>query len=301
MESPPAAPGSKGSFSANGDYGFRQAHQNNAFHQFPLLDPARLRREAADRRLQLRIDPYEELERLDEAGAFSPLLFDGDEVVFRDEHGFVPWEEYALEEASGSKPRAQPRYSPWQLLYLKDALKLDKVEVPAEWLFDDLRWEKGRDQLEGWYSHRLAAWHALDASWRPLMLLLIRTQGRYGPSIKGTLTKATTAVVYDDGTDDYVDPLDLEHPWDAAAALAELEISADQLKKMYESLAMRANSDDPLSKWYMLFRMAPYKQRERLRGDPRLALRCLGLELRRSSSEPFLSPVAQRLLAESRI
>lgn len=103
------------------------------------------------------------------------------------------------------------------------------------------------------------------------MLVLFRIQGRYGPSIKGTLTKATTTVVHDDSTGEYVDPLELEPPWDASSVLSDLDMSADELKEMYERLAMRANSVDPLSKWYMLFRMAPFKQRERLRGDPRRA------------------------------
>ena len=252
-------------------YTIRRAFETDAFHQFPLLDPVRLRREAAERGIRLPIDPYDHLERLDEAGAFCPLLFDAEEIVYRDERDFVRWERYAVDDPLRTKPRAQPRYSPWQLLYLKEAMRLDKAEVPAEWLLDDARWEKGREQLQGWYAHRLEAWHGLDASWRPVMLVLSRIQGRYGPSIKGSLTKATTTVVYDDATGEYVDPLELEPPWDAGVVLTGLGMTAEQIKNMYENVAMRAINADPVSKWFMLFRMAPFKQRARLQGDARLA------------------------------
>jgi hypothetical protein len=256
---------------ATGAYTIRRAFETDAFHQFPLLDPVRLRREAAERGIRLPIDPYDHLERLDEAGAFCPLLFDAEEIVYRDELDFVRWEHYAVDDPIRTKPRAQPRYSPWQLLYLKEAMKLDKAEVPAEWLLDDARWEKGREQLQGWYAHRLEAWHGLDVSWRSVILVLFRIQGRYGPSIKGSLTKATTTVVYDDATGEYVDPLELEPPWDAGAVLTGLGMTAEQIKNMYENIAMRAINADPVSKWFMLFRMAPFKQRARLQGNARLA------------------------------
>lgn len=250
-------------------YTVRRAYEADAFHQFPLLDPGRLRREADERGLRIPIDPYEELERLDREGAFSPLLFDADEVVFREEQDFVPWQDLAVDDGMHKTPRAHPLYSPWQLLYLRDALRLDKVEVNIEWLLDDEKRASVHPGMRDWYGRQLARWRQLDASWHELMLVLFRLQGVYGPSIKGTLTKATVSMVYDHSVNDFVDPRELERPWDPPSILSELGVAADTIKTMYDRLASTANSADPLRYWYMLFRMAPAKQRARLRGEAR--------------------------------
>lgn len=252
-------------------YTVRRAYEGDAFHQFPLLDPSRLRREAEERGLRIPIDPYEELERLDREGAFSPLLFDADRVVFRDEEGFVPWADLAVDDATHARPRAHPMYSPWQLLYLRDALRLDKAEVNIEWVLDDQKRASVHPVMRDWYERQLARWRELDASWHELMMVLFRLQGIYGPSIKGTLTKATVSMVYDESVNDFVDPRDRERPWDPASVLSELGVTAETVKEMYEGLATKANSSDPLRYWYMLFRMAPAKQRARLRGEARRA------------------------------
>lgn len=248
-------------------YTVRRAYEADAFHQFPLLDPGRLRREADERGLRIPIDPYEELERLDREGAFSPLLFDADPVVFREEHDFVPWQELAVDDGMRETPRAHPLYSPWQLLYLRDALRLDKVDVNIEWVLDDEKRTSVHPVMRDWYVRQLAGWRELDASWHELMLVLFRLQGVYGPSIKGTLTKATVSMVYDHSVNDFVDPRELERPWDPPSILSGLGVTAETIKKMYEGLATKTNNSDPLRYWYMLFRMAPAKQRARLRSD----------------------------------
>lgn len=125
-------------------YCFRAAYDSNAFHQFQPLDPSKLSREARER--GIRCSPFastfsQELERLDREGAFRPILFEMDDassggaVVFRDEVDFVPWSEYVVAGNATATPR--PRYSPWQLLYLNDAIEMPKAEVPAQWLLDD--------------------------------------------------------------------------------------------------------------------------------------------------------------------
>jgi hypothetical protein len=53
-------------------------------------------------------------------------------IIFRDEQDYVPWSEYAVPEWGGPVP--QPRYSPWQFLYLNildDARQHDAEEVSA--------------------------------------------------------------------------------------------------------------------------------------------------------------------------
>lgn len=252
-------------------YTVRRAYEADAFHQFPLLDRVRLRREAEERGLRIPIDPYEELERLDREGAFSPLLFDGDEVVFREEQGFVPWQDLAFDDGMRETPRAHPLYSPWQLLYLRDALRLDKAEVNIEWLLDDEKRASAHTTMRHWYERQIAQWRQLDGSWHDLMLMLFRLQGIYGPSIKGTLTKATVSLIYDDSVNDFVDPRALEPPWDPSSILSELGVGAESIKNMYERLATKTHGFDPVRNWYMLFRMAPAKQRARLRGEARRA------------------------------
>lgn len=101
--------------------------------------------------------------------------------------------------------------------------------------------------------------------------MLIRLQGRYGPSVKGTLTKSTVSLFRDPKTGEYVDPRELEATVDAEGLLAELGISLDELKAMHDRLASYGMRADPLEHWHMLFRMAPAKQRARLRGAARRA------------------------------
>jgi len=73
---------------------------------------------------------------------------------------------------------------------------------------------------------------------------------------------------------EYVDPRDLEPPFDAHKVLDELGLTQEALKQMHQRLAvhgMMADGDDPLRSWHMLIRMAPAKQRAKLRGRARRA------------------------------
>jgi hypothetical protein len=262
------------------NYSFRRAHETNAFHQFPLITPSKLPSEARDRGIR---PPFaskfvEELERLDREGAFSPMLFEmvdadgADTIVFRDEGDYVPWSEYAIDDGFAVAPR--PYYSPWQLLYFNDAVELQHHSVPIEWLLDDDRRATLGSGHRDFLSWQLERWRQLDWEWRGILLVLLRLQNRYGPAVKGTLIKSTVNLVRHPQTGEYVDPSELTPPFDARKALDDLGLTHEALEDMHRRLAiqgMMGGDDDPLRDWHMLVRMAPAKQRARLRGIARRA------------------------------
>src|SRR6266542_2971846 len=151
-------------------YGFRRAHETNAFDQFPLITPSKLSDEARDRGIQRASSFLEELERLDREGAFRPVFSEvmdaegAEAIVFRDERDFVPWSEHEVPEWGRAVPR--PRYSPWQLLYLNDAVELPKISVSIEWLLDDERRATLGPNWRTILSRQVEDWRQLDRAWR---------------------------------------------------------------------------------------------------------------------------------------
>jgi hypothetical protein len=262
------------------NYSFRRAHEINAFHQFPLITPSKLRSEARERGIQCSMGSsfIKGLERFDREGAFSPILFetmdvdDTETIVFRDEVDYVPWSEYAVHDGMVVAPR--PYYSPWQLLYFNDAVELQHHSVPIEWLLDDERRATLGSGHRNFLSWQLERWRQLDREWRGILLVLLRLQSRYGPSVKGTLIKSTVNLVKHPQTGEYVDPSELEPPFDARRVLDELGLTLEAVKGMHQRVAldgMGIGDGDPLRYWHMLIRMAPAKQRARLRGKARCA------------------------------
>jgi hypothetical protein len=197
-------------------YGFRRAYEAAAFDQFPLITPSKLSDEARDRGIQRASSFLKELERLDREGAFRPVLFEvvdaegAEAVVFRDERDYVPWSEYEVAEWDRAVPR--PRYSPWQLLYLNDAVELPKTSVPIEWRLDDERRATLDPGLRSFVNWQLERWRQLDREWRDVLLVLIHLQGWYGPSVKGTLLKGTVTLVRHPESGEYVDPATSSRP-----------------------------------------------------------------------------------------
>jgi hypothetical protein len=261
------------------DYSFRRVHEANAFDQLPLITPSKLRSEARDRGVQWSpTSTLKELERLDREGAFSPILFkavdaDGaDGIVFRDEGDYASWSDYAVPERGRVVPR--PCYSPWQLMYFNDAVELPKASVSIEWLLDDEQRATLRSDQRTLLGQQLEDWRQLDQEWRDVLLVLLRLQSRYGPWIKGPLLKSTVNLVRHPQSGKYVDPRDLAPPFDAHKVLDELGLTLEALRAMHQRLAvhgMLGDGEDPLRYWHMLVRMAPAKQRARLRGRARRA------------------------------
>src|SRR6476469_6381491 len=88
------------------NYSYRKAYESGAFHQFPLITPSKLSSEARNRSINCSFGStfVELLERIDEAGALCPILFETADdngesmIVFRDEVEFVPWSTYAIDD-----------------------------------------------------------------------------------------------------------------------------------------------------------------------------------------------------------
>ena len=108
-------------------------------------------------------------------------------------------------EVRGRKPQGLP-YSPWQLLYLNDAVELPRISVPIEWLLDDERRATLGPTWRTVLSRQLEDWRQLDRAWRDVLLVLIRLQGWYGPSVNGTLLKSTVTLVPHPESGEYVFP-----------------------------------------------------------------------------------------------
>jgi hypothetical protein len=259
-------------------FNIRAAQASNAFHQFSLIGPSELSREARDRGIDCAASAsrfIEELERFDREGAFRPLLFQTvdaagtDTIVYRDEVDYRPWDEYAVDDGVTLRPR--PHYSPWQLLYLNDAVEWPAARVSIEWLLDDARRETLGAGYREFYGAQLNSWRQVDDTWRDPLLILVRLSTYYGPSVKGSLMTSTVTLVRHPETGEHVDPRALEPPFDPQAVLAELGISAEQVKEIHERLCFHGHRDDPLERWHMLFRMAPARERARLKGAARRA------------------------------
>jgi hypothetical protein len=259
-------------------YSFRRVHEAKGFDQFPLITPSKLRSEARDRGVQWSpASTLKELERFDREGAFSPILFGamdtdgGDMIVFRDEGNYVPWNEYAVPEWGRDVPR--PYYSPWQLLYFDDAVELPNISVSIEWLLDDERRGTLRPIQRTHLGQQLEDWRQLDHEWRDVLLVLLRLQRHYGPWVKGPLLKSTVTLVRHPKSGEYVDPRELAPPFDAQKVLDDLGLTQESLKAMHGHLARHGGigGEDPLRHWHMLIRMAPAKQRAKLRGQARRA------------------------------
>jgi hypothetical protein len=259
-------------------YSFRRAYEAGAFQQLSLLRDRDFIKQAKERGVRLSV---EVLEELDEIGALRPVAFATEHVVmsllprtdlvFRDETAFLPWENHAIEQGFGSsKPEAF--YSHWHLLYTHDAVEHGIARVGTDWLLDDERVRPVHESFRGWYGHQDELRRNLDDDWRRTVLVLARLQNRYFPHIRGTLTKLTTTSVYDPDVGEFVDAYSRTvGEFDMQAVLNELDANADELEKIHTRLAVHGQRVDPLRKFYLMFRMAPHKQRARLLNDARRA------------------------------
>jgi hypothetical protein len=256
-------------------YSFRRAHETDAFQQASLLTVDAFGREAKEREIGLSFGSTlrDQLEELDEVGALRPVLFDlGDGgLVFREEVEFAPWETYGVT-LRGDFRQVNAYYSHWQLLYARDAVELGKVSVSIDWFLDEMKRQTiGPGWLE-WYSRQNDHRRGLDDTWRQSILLLVRLQNRYFPVIRGTLTKITTSLVFDPRVGRTVDPYrETVREFEPQAVLDELGLTADDIREKHQRLAFQGITRDPLKHFHALFRMAPYRERAKLKNEARRA------------------------------
>jgi hypothetical protein len=256
-------------------YSFRKAHEEDAFHQADLLTTDAFGREAKERDFGLSFGTTlrKQLEELDGVGALRPIAFETEsgELVFREEVGFSPWDTYAAVVRDNYK-KVTAYYSHWQLVYTRDAVELGRVSVPISTVLDDDRRKNIGEGFRTFYEHQVQRWRALDDDWRDCILLLVRLQNRYFPVIRGSLTKINTRLGYDPVVGGYVDPYpQTVREFEPAAVLDELGLGVENVKEMHDRLAFQGIARDPLKYFHGLFRMAPYRERAKLKNEARRA------------------------------
>jgi len=257
------------------DYTYTDAYERRHFHQRPLASSMALASLARERGIRLRRSRHD-LEALDKAGALRPIAFHLEpyfeaglylaqpRLAFT-ESGYQPWEEYAWGRAGHR--RITPLYSPWQLLYATDVVNAQSFPVDLSVLRGARSTQRMQQKWRLLFTDRWREWKALDEHWCPLIKLLVRLQNRYLPFVR-----RSSRMTYDPAVGSYVDPVEREvREFDASAVADELGLSPEQVKDVYMWLARRGEVLDPAKQYYLLLRMAPRQQRERMRGELRLA------------------------------
>lgn len=264
------------------EYTFRKASEGRHFIQPPLMDADEFARSGRDRGIGFSTS-HDDLEQLDEAGALRPIAFSmgpysdspylpGEPVDlpeadlrFRDESAFVPWKEFSRQ-ISPNIRGVTALYSHWQLLYAHQAVDEVGFKVSLPTLLDEQRMERAKTIMPELIEGARSWWQNLDDAWRQTLLLLIRIQNRYFPLVQGSTTLLRTQA------GDLVSALEFEEDrFDPQKVLAELGLEASDVRQTYVNLSRRASSRDPVVHLYLLVRMMPFEERERLRREPRRA------------------------------
>lgn len=266
-------------------YSFRIAYESGAFLQRDLISHERFASDADKRGIEVPLgnaDRLRFLEDLDRKGIIRPIAFtvSGNyesssyhallgrpDLVFREEQDFRRWSGYAWRQShrNGPRKRVVALYSPWQLFLLHQALKHRHFRIRVD---DFLAPKTGRDRLLA-SGRRLArpimeSLSEFDATWRPLLLLLVRIQNRYWPFI------GSYSSLLDPRTREYIDPVARERrQFSARRALAELEMSIEAVNDFHQRLSFFAQQEDPVRDWWILRRMLSTHERQRLKGAMR--------------------------------
>jgi hypothetical protein len=266
--------------------------------------------EARQRELQPLGIGSDRLEELDLAGAFQPIAFAHggnppdvsdltpyeQHMTFREEQPPRAWEAYAWD--AHGHPHTTSLYSPWQLLYLDDALERSAESLPLGLLAGP------RDALTSWLERLRGlladlqtSWAALHQRWQPLLKLLVRLQNRYLPEVT-----RRTRLLWDVDRKERIDPWAREvERFDATAVADELEINAEQILHSYWFLTERGIDLEPRDGMEILRRARPRAAQETWRGSARLAVdhleaaQMLRLFLTDLTGEPPARPTAWRM------
>jgi len=257
---------------------FAELFGEGCFASRPLIDGGAFSKAAETRGLSL---PYlhwrEKLEALDRAGVLSPVGFlqtnctpettwlypEQNLLAWREERHPEPWDAYAWD-ADGW--HVSECYSPWQLLYLDEALASAQVTLPAAELLRSSGPSVSFSRAAG---HRLHERRHLDEEWQPLVKLLIALQPRFWGLRSGwsrNVSEITdTGVVSVNTADHAVQTFD---PW---MLLRRFGLSLDDLARLHLELGDAAIALDPVPNWYRVTSFAPRDSSGGFRGTARRA------------------------------
>jgi len=196
----------------------------------------------------------EGLEWLDETGAVRPIAFAAggeppdftnlaaydENMSFREEQDFKAWSEYAWD--AHGYPHTTALYSPWQALYIDDAVERAGEALPVHILLAPAEEREAEiERLRGLLERLDADWRALDERWAPLMKLLVRLQNRYLPEVTDTVN-----LPFDTERGERVDPYWSERDaFDPRAVVAQLGVDPEQILNAYWFLVERGIDRDP--------------------------------------------------------
>lgn len=254
---------------------YAELFSEGAFAHRPLISGKDLRAEAEARGLALPLlDGRSVLEPLDREGVFSPVGFlqanytpettwlepDPGLVHWREERHFEPWEAHGWPARHGRR-HVSERFSPWQLLYLDEAMGSLHITLPVT---EVLREGGPAPAYRGALEARRAHFGALDASWRPLVKLLAALQPRLWPARSGRtvrLHRPTASGLEPVFAADHA----LER-FDAASVLRRFALTAGGVAQLHLGLAEAGLRLDPLGCWYRISSRAPRARSDGLRG-----------------------------------
>lgn len=284
---------------ANATFTHRQAFLDYSFTQSPLLSWSQFQTEADKRGMGFGLgltpfsrEPWETLDREDLLPPVAYSLFghwdkfpvegylDGGFLLVREETGHIPWDDLraradALEAEHGSDNYyhyAEPLYSPWQLLALYDLLQrlypaphYGALKGGLDAFVQD-RQRRAASPPDFDHLRQIAQRHRKEE------LALYRVQNFLAPYAKGGRYRGAPVVgVFENGAE-WV--REQEETFDFSGALAQVGMSSDQLKALYESMAQRGEALDPAFELFDLVEEIRRDTREQMTGRARLTLDC---------------------------
>ncbi len=231
---------------------YAELFAKSAFSQRKFLDAKRLAEAARLRGITIDRRFAPQLARLDRIGALCPIAFsqanydvetmwldpDPEYMHWREERNFEPWTAHAWLSRASKTLWISERYSPWQLLYLEQALSL---EVPP------------------------GAHSELEERWRPTIKLLIALQTRLWP-----YRQRSTTLLHREARPqtDHLDPHQIEvERFYPRQLLDDFGLDLDGLARLHAKFADAAMALDPAPQWYRLAELAPRTQTDEFRGD----------------------------------
>lgn len=254
---------------------FAELFAEGCFGQRALVSGTELRVAALNRALYLPLFPRQDyLEPLDRYGGFCPIGFlqtnytpettwlhpDPNMMIWREERHFEPWERHGWRFDDDDHSHVSERYSPWQLLYLADALELWDRQVSIRRLE-----QHARERAEFLARQNAAAavqGRTFDEERRPLLKLLVALQPRLWPYRRGSAT-----FLHEPGAG-RVDPLQrAAETFDPQRLLRRFELSLDDLARLHLLVGEAGRRLDPMPRWFRLAEAAPRKVTDELRGS----------------------------------
>lgn len=260
---------------------YAELYAEGCFAQRAFINGGKLRELAQERGLSLQLFPRREvLEPLDAADAFSPIAFrqtnysgettwlrpDPLELTWREEHQAQAWDTHAWQPSWRDDPGIVTEcYSPWQLLYVRDAVEGLDLPVDARSILDKSLLDRERERLTLQAQGRLDRWRRLDEAWRPFIKLLVALQTRLWPYRAGR-----AVLLADTATDppERIDPVERAvATFEPHAVMDRFGLDLEELAWLHYHVAEAGHRLDPAPHLYRLLDAAPRKRTDRLRGD----------------------------------